>query len=302
MFINSSGNTGFGTTQPLRALHVVGALPVLTAINAYNGAIIENSDNVQLVIATGANREALLSFGDNANNTRGAIRYVNTTNTLSLRANNVDRVSIDSAGKTRIFNDSNSTDSRVLEVDNTYTGTGASSTMRVKQRAQNNTSGSSRGFTMQSEVFGTAVNTAVTSVVGGEYLNLFRADTKNVTIGSSVGLNLRSPSITEVSGGIVAITNSIGSLINNQGNAKVVNSYAIKIDSQSGSTAKNYAIYSEGGTSYHKGWFGIDEPSPTSKLHVTGLPEYADNTAALAGGMTAGAFYRTATGELRVTY
>lgn len=46
---------------------------------------------------------------------------------------------------------------------------------------------------------------------------------------------------------------------------------------------------------------GIGTSAATSKLHVTGLPVYADNAAALAGGMTAGAFYRTATGELRVT-
>jgi len=38
---------------------------------------------------------------------------------------------------------------------------------------------------------------------------------------------------------------------------------------------------------------GIDTSSPTSKLHVVGLPVYADNAAAILGGLTAGAFYRT---------
>lgn len=33
--------------------------------------------------------------------------------------------------------------------------------------------------------------------------------------------------------------------------------------------------------------------TPTSKLQVVGLPPYANNAAALAGGLTAGAFYRT---------
>ncbi|MEW6095982.1 MAG: hypothetical protein AB1567_05600 [bacterium] len=32
---------------------------------------------------------------------------------------------------------------------------------------------------------------------------------------------------------------------------------------------------------------------PKSKLHVTGLPEYANNAEAIANGLTAGAFYRT---------
>jgi hypothetical protein len=38
---------------------------------------------------------------------------------------------------------------------------------------------------------------------------------------------------------------------------------------------------------------GINTTAPTSKLHVVGLPVYANNAAALAGGLTAGAFYRT---------
>ena len=39
---------------------------------------------------------------------------------------------------------------------------------------------------------------------------------------------------------------------------------------------------------------GIGTASPTSKLHVVGLPEYATNALAIAGGLTAGAFYHTA--------
>ena len=38
---------------------------------------------------------------------------------------------------------------------------------------------------------------------------------------------------------------------------------------------------------------GIGTASPTSKLQVSGLPEYADNTTAIAGGLSVGAFYRT---------
>lgn len=50
------------------------------------------------------------------------------------------------------------------------------------------------------------------------------------------------------------------------------------------------------------GKIGIGTGSPTSILHVVGLPVYADNTAATAGGLTAGAFYRTSTGVLMVRY
>lgn len=44
---------------------------------------------------------------------------------------------------------------------------------------------------------------------------------------------------------------------------------------------------------------GIGTAAPTSKLHVVGLPEYATNGLALAGGLTVGAFYHTA-GVLKV--
>lgn len=47
---------------------------------------------------------------------------------------------------------------------------------------------------------------------------------------------------------------------------------------------------------------GIGVAVPTSKLQVVGLPVYADNAAAKAGGLTAGAFYRTSTGGLMVVY
>jgi hypothetical protein len=41
------------------------------------------------------------------------------------------------------------------------------------------------------------------------------------------------------------------------------------------------------------GSVGFGTTTPTSKLQVVGLLEYADNTSAIAGGLTAGAFYRT---------
>lgn len=39
-----------------------------------------------------------------------------------------------------------------------------------------------------------------------------------------------------------------------------------------------------------------------NKPHSTSLSVYANNTAALAGGLKAGQFYRTSTGTLMVTY
>jgi len=47
---------------------------------------------------------------------------------------------------------------------------------------------------------------------------------------------------------------------------------------------------------------GIGTGAPTSKLQVVGLPVYENNTLALAGGLTAGAFYRTSIGVLMVAF
>jgi hypothetical protein len=41
------------------------------------------------------------------------------------------------------------------------------------------------------------------------------------------------------------------------------------------------------------GNLGIGTIAPTSKLHVVGIPLFANNAAAITGGLTAGAFYRT---------
>ena len=61
---------------------------------------------------------------------------------------------------------------------------------------------------------------------------------------------------------------------------------------------------SSGGAATHMyinpaGNVGIGTVSPTSKLQVVGLPSYADNAAAITGGLTVGAFYHTA-GVLKV--
>ncbi|MGB0878936.1 MAG: hypothetical protein ACPGTO_00025 [Polaribacter sp.] len=53
------------------------------------------------------------------------------------------------------------------------------------------------------------------------------------------------------------------------------------------------------------GSVGIGVPfgaNPTSKLQVVGLPVHADNTAATAAGLTAGAFYHSGDGMVRVVF
>ena len=53
------------------------------------------------------------------------------------------------------------------------------------------------------------------------------------------------------------------------------------------------AIRANAMTVLFNGNTGIGTTTPTSKLQVVGLPVYANNAAAIAGGLTVGAFYRT---------
>ncbi len=55
----------------------------------------------------------------------------------------------------------------------------------------------------------------------------------------------------------------------------------------------NYTHLVENFLYFCKGEFGITFRVHTFKLQVVGLPEYADNTAALAGGLTVESFHRT---------
>jgi hypothetical protein len=49
------------------------------------------------------------------------------------------------------------------------------------------------------------------------------------------------------------------------------------------------------------GNFGIQTDDPTSRLHIMGVQEYADNAAAMAAGLSEGAFYRTGD-ELKIVH
>lgn len=55
-------------------------------------------------------------------------------------------------------------------------------------------------------------------------------------------------------------------------------------------------------TIMRSGFCGIGTNNPTSKLQVVGLLVFANNTAAISAGLTAGAFYRTSTGVLMVVF
>jgi hypothetical protein len=120
--------------------------------------------------------------------------------------------------------------------------------------------------------------------------------------GSNVGINTSTPSATlDVAGGI----NSHGLFVNNPsgdssievgGNANVFidlkkpnsDDYDLRIITD----GTNSAILSSGSITI----------TPATKFRIQNIPVYADNTAALAGGLIADDVYKTSIGDLRIVY
>ena len=75
----------------------------------------------------------------------------------------------------------------------------------------------------------------------------------------------------------------------------ITNLYGFYAENITGGTSLNYAIYTNAG----KVRFG-DNVETTGTLKVVGLPVFADNAA--AASLSAGDFYRTATGQVMVKY
>jgi len=83
--------------------------------------------------------------------------------------------------------------------------------------------------------------------------------------------------------GGAGVVSSIKSISFDSGNA-----FGLGFSVGSVGTPKTNALFIR-----YNGYVGIGTTTPTSKLQVTELPIYANNAAAVAGGLTAGAFYRT---------
>ena len=86
--------------------------------------------------------------------------------------------------------------------------------------------------------------------------------------------------------------------------------YATAIGAKTMATAEKATVLGYGSTGSHAGATVLGpemESVVTNHAHVNNLfifntPEYADNTAALAAGLTGGQVYKTSTGTLMITY
>jgi len=68
---------------------------------------------------------------------------------------------------------------------------------------------------------------------------------------------------------------------------RLANSDDLVFSTWNGGTVSEKVRFTSGGN------VGIGATNPKSKLDVVGLPQYANNAAAIAGGLAAGSFYRT---------
>jgi hypothetical protein len=133
-----------------------------------------------------------------------------------------------------------------------------------------------------------------------------------ITSTGDVGIGTTAPSQKlEVRGNINAFRNDTGGtaiiLTNGETSGKTFS--IISTGSINSSGVGNLEIFGGSGGNVNintSGNFGVGTTSPAKKLHVNGtvrlqgLPTYANDAAAIAGGLVADDVYKTAAGELRI--
>jgi hypothetical protein len=101
--IEQGGNVGIGTVSPQSLLHVhTGDGGTYSPNSSHDDLTIEGSGNVGLQLFSPNSSYQYIAFGDPQSVNAGYIRYHHGSNTMALRTNGQDRVSINSSGNVGI--------------------------------------------------------------------------------------------------------------------------------------------------------------------------------------------------------
>ena len=289
----TGGNLGIGTTSPDMKLQVNnGSIAARNTANTQQNTVEAQafdyvslpswkSTFIKYVDAGVAGN--IFSGIPNANlgvvgfqNASNALIYTNGNTPLIFGTSSAEAMRISGAGNVGIGNTS---PVALLDIK----GTNATAHLRV-------TSNSGRAsLVLTSDVGNTSgpIITWAKQNVGEFAMYTYNGAAKLAIVDAATGNDAFS-----IMGGKTTIGNGSGisgnSSLNVYGNASIGLTYI-------GTAAPANGLIVEGNV-------GVGTIAPTSKLQVVGLPVYANNAAALAGGLTAGAFYTTGAGDPRPVY
>ena len=291
--ITSTGNVGIGTKTPGYALDVAGSG---NATSDFRAPIFYDSNDTSYYVnpASTSRLNSLVVVGTMTGTLVGTASYANTASLL------------------------NSTTNAFIQSGNSF-GTAALLGTNDNQSLALETSGSTRIFIsstgnvginnptplVQTHIRYARIGGATNNTIAGLFIDAYHGEATAPTVGSSI--YLRS-SRSDTLGTNTVSVNGDDSRIRfhfNDGtgfepsaeiNASVdgipaAGSVAGKL--QFKTTTTGAGAPSTKMTILQSGNVGIGTTTPTSKLQVVGLVSYADNAAAIAGGLTVGAFYHT---------
>jgi hypothetical protein len=121
---------------------------------------------------------------------------------------------------------------------------------------------------------------------GLDTIRLYVNHLGNIGVGTTPTMKLTLPTYSFVGWNYAADAQSRAWGMRNDNNE--FGDWALMTESAKGSGLDTIRLYVN-----HLGYVGIQTTAPKSPLHVVGLSIYANNAAAVAAGLTAGAFYRT---------
>ncbi len=284
LFITNDGNVGIGITSPLTKLHVME-----TGVPNFARLIIQSTDDgAGIRLKSDVGYHCYLDFSDGDSDYVGRIYYSHNDDQMRFRTAGSDAMTINSAGSVGIgttspgakldvsgtvkirgnyiyLNDGGPDGDQYIYFYEGGSGTGAS--LRWDNSATRFRFNKTVAFDGYAVCYNSLYSYGPITYLGTSDAHYIRAQGKFT--GSRVHVG----------------TTGTEDYANAEGDLYVQD--ALEVD------GNVYLGDETADTTFISGNIGIGTTDPKSKLHVVGLPEYTNNTTAVAAGLTVGAFYRT---------